>query len=70
MTLADFFSGLWTRIKAGGGLFTTPQDIARGVGNVIKSTGAVAGETVKNILSPLLPILAVLVLVYAFGSTR
>lgn len=70
MSFADFFASLWTRVKAGGGLFTTPTDIARGVGNVIKSTGSVVGETAKNLLSPLLPILAVLVLVYAFGSTR
>jgi hypothetical protein len=64
MTLAEFFSNLWGETKKA--LF----EPFYGVKQVIPATASIVGETAKNLLSPLLPILAVLVLVYAFGSTR
>jgi len=67
MSLATFFSDLWQRIKSGGGLITSSPF---GAATFIPATGSLIGNTAKNVLSPLLPILAVLVFVYAFGSNR
>jgi len=67
MSLAEFFSSLWGRIKSGGGLITSSPF---GVGDILPAAARTTGEVARNLLSPLLPILAVLVLVYAFGSTR
>jgi len=63
MSLSEFFSGLWARIKEGGGLLTTPRQ-------ALNYVSQASGEAVSNLFSPLLPILAVLVFVYAFGSNR
>lgn len=78
MSIADFFQNVLKSIsdlnnKAGIALKNyapTPTNLFQGGGNLIKATGSVVGQTASNLLAPLFPILAVLVFIYAFGSSR